>query len=77
MVAQRTALLAWTGQTLSIAPRLNTQLGLAHWGSSKVTGRGLVALVGKGQVYQITLKEGEEYVAHPGFVTFEGALYGC
>ena len=38
---------------------------LAHWGNSQVTGRGLLALVGKGQVYQIMLKAGEQYVAHP------------
>ncbi|KAK5148903.1 hypothetical protein LTR04_000363 [Oleoguttula sp. CCFEE 6159] len=40
-------------------------MSLAHWGNSQVTGRGLLALVGKGQVYQITLKVGEEYVVHP------------
>lgn len=33
-----------------------------------VTGRGLVALAGPGQVYQVTLKAGEEYVAYPGNV---------
>jgi len=33
---------------------------------STLTGRGLVALAGVGQVYQLTLKEGEQYVAHPG-----------
>lgn len=43
-------------------------MSLAHWGNSKITGRGLVALAGQGQIYQITLKAGEEYVAHPGNV---------
>lgn len=43
-------------------------MSLAHWGNSQITGRGLVALSGPGQVYQITLKPGEEYVAHPGNV---------
>lgn len=38
---------------------------LAHWGSSLVTGRGLLALVGKGQIYQVQLKAGEEYTVHP------------
>jgi hypothetical protein len=85
MVAQRRALLAWTGRSLSIKPTINASLvcgtprsslrdkrlililvqSLAHWGSSAVTGRGLVALVGQGQVYSVELKDGEQYVAHP------------
>ncbi|KAJ5621721.1 Mitochondrial biogenesis protein AIM24 [Penicillium herquei] len=68
MVAQRRALLAWTGRSLSIKPTINTNLGLAHWGSSEVTGRGLIALVGNGQVYSVELKEGEQYIAHPSNV---------
>lgn len=39
-----------------------------HWGNSEVTGRGLIALAGKGQIYSIDLKEGEQYIAHPGYV---------
>lgn len=68
IVAQRKALLAWTGQSLFVKPRLNYKLSVAHWGNSHVTGRGLLALVGKGQIYQISLKAGEEYVAHPSNV---------
>ncbi|EKD14228.1 uncharacterized protein L3040_003633 [Drepanopeziza brunnea f. sp. 'multigermtubi'] len=68
MVAQRGALLAWTGHTLHVSPALNRGMSLAHWGNSEITGRGLVALAGPGQVYQISLKAGEEYVAHPGNV---------
>lgn len=68
MVAQRNALLAWTGHTLAVSPTVNREMSLAHWGNSEVTGRGLVALAGSGQVYQIKLKAGEEYVAHPGNV---------
>lgn len=68
MVTQRNALLAWTGHTLSVQPRINRSMSVAHWGNSQVTGRGLVALAGPGQVYQVTLKAGEEYVAHPGNV---------
>ena len=68
MVTQRKALLAWTGHTLSVSPTLNRAMSLAHWGNSEITGRGLVALAGPGQIYQITLKPGEEYVAHPGNV---------
>lgn len=41
---------------------------LAHWGNSEVTGRGLLALVGKGQVFSVMLKEGEQYVVHPRYV---------
>lgn len=43
-------------------------MSLAHWGNSEVTGRGLVALAGPGQIYQVTLKAGEQYVAHPANV---------
>ncbi|KAJ5174343.1 Altered inheritance of mitochondria protein 24 [Penicillium canariense] len=68
MVAQRRALLAWTGRSLSIKPTINSNLSLAHWGSSEVTGRGLVALVGNGQVYSVELKDGEQYIAHPSNV---------
>ncbi|KAF2232344.1 hypothetical protein EV356DRAFT_470128 [Viridothelium virens] len=68
MIAQRQALLAWTGNTLSISPTLNTGMSLAHWGNSQITGRGLVALSGLGQIYQVTLKAGEDYVVHPSNV---------
>jgi hypothetical protein len=68
MVTQRKALLAWTGHTLSVSPTVNRSMSLSHWGNSHITGRGLVALAGPGQVYQITLKPGEEYVVHPGNV---------
>ncbi|KAL8797594.1 MAG: hypothetical protein Q9195_000411 [Heterodermia aff. obscurata] len=59
------ALLAWTGQTLSVRPTLNRRMSLAHWGSSEVTGRGLLALTGRGSICQLVLKTGEDYVAHP------------
>ncbi|CAL5874414.1 uncharacterized protein PFLUO_LOCUS8710 [Penicillium psychrofluorescens] len=68
MIAQRRALLAWTGRSLTIKPTVNTNLSLAHWGSSEVTGRGLMALVGNGQLYSIELKAGEQYIAHPSNV---------
>lgn len=67
-LAQRKALLAWTGSTLSVKPSLNAKLSLAYWGSSDVTGRGLLALAGQGQVYAIELAEGESYVVHPSNV---------
>lgn len=68
MVTQRKGLLAWTGHTLAITPTINRGMSLAHWGQSQVTGRGLVALAGAGQIYQVTLRPGEEYLAHPGNV---------
>lgn len=68
MVAQRSALLAWTGHTLTVTPRIQRHLPLAHWGSSELTGRGLAALSAKGHIYQVTLGEGEEFVAHPSNV---------
>lgn len=43
-------------------------MGLAHWGSTHLTGRGVVALSAPGQIYQLTLSEGEEFVAHPASV---------
>lgn len=33
-----------------------------------MTGRGLVCLAGKGNIYQVTLKTGEEYIVHPGSI---------
>ncbi|KAJ5086947.1 Mitochondrial biogenesis protein AIM24 [Penicillium alfredii] len=68
MVTQRRALLAWTGRSLTIKPTINTNLSLAHWGSSEITGRGLIALVGNGQLYSVELKAGEQYIAHPSNV---------
>jgi hypothetical protein len=43
-------------------------MSIAHWGSSRMTGRGLVAVAGPGKVYQVTLGPGEEYIAYPGNV---------
>lgn len=68
MVAQRNALLAWTGHTLQPSPRLQRGLSLAHWGNTLLTGRGLAALSAPGQAYQLTLGEGEEVVLHPSHV---------
>jgi hypothetical protein len=68
MVSQRNALLAWTGHTLTLSSRIQRGLSLAHWGSTLVTGRGLAALSAPGQIYQLTLSEGEEFVAHPASV---------
>lgn len=68
MVSQRNALLAWTGHTLSLSSRIQRRLSVAHWGSTFLTGRGLAALSAPGQIYQLTLAEGEEFVAHPASV---------
>jgi uncharacterized protein (AIM24 family) len=68
IISQRQALLAWTGHTLSLKPQYNVKLGLAHWGNTYITGRGLLALAGSGQIYQVQLKAGESYVAHPRYV---------
>ncbi|KKZ66195.1 altered inheritance-mitochondria protein 24, mitochondrial [[Emmonsia] crescens] len=68
MIAQQKALLAWTGHSLRIKPRLTRQLSLSHWGNSEVTGRGLLALVGNGQLYSVELKAGEQYISHPSNV---------
>ncbi|KAI1114022.1 mitochondrial biogenesis AIM24-domain-containing protein [Nemania sp. NC0429] len=68
IVSQRKALLAWTGYALAVTPRLRHQLPFAYWGSSELTGRGLAALSAPGQIYQLTLGDGEEFVAHPANV---------
>ncbi|KAF2416526.1 hypothetical protein EJ08DRAFT_99732 [Tothia fuscella] len=68
IVAQRSALLAWTGHALSVKPTFNTKMSAAHWGNTHTSGRGLLGLVGKGQIYQISLKTGEDYVVHPSNV---------
>ncbi|KAI5842602.1 mitochondrial biogenesis AIM24-domain-containing protein [Morchella snyderi] len=65
MLTQNDALLAWTGHSVSSKPTISHKMSLAHWGNSKLTGRGLVALIGRGQIYQVTLKPGEEYTIHP------------
>jgi uncharacterized protein (AIM24 family) len=67
-LAQRKALLAWTGSTLSVKPSINARFSVAYWGSSDVTGRGLLAMAGQGQVYSVELAEGESYVVHPANV---------
>ncbi|KZF21897.1 hypothetical protein L228DRAFT_284019 [Xylona heveae TC161] len=68
MVAQRHGLLAWTGHSLYVSPTVNARMSLSHWGNTQVTGRGLLALAGKGQLYQVTLQPGEEYIVHPSNV---------
>ncbi|USP80009.1 hypothetical protein yc1106_07283 [Curvularia clavata] len=68
IISQRQALLAWTGLTLKLKPQYNIKLGLAHWGNTYITGRGLLALTGNGQIYQVQVKAGESYVAHPSNV---------
>ncbi|KAL0634573.1 Altered inheritance of mitochondria protein 24, mitochondrial [Maublancomyces gigas] len=67
MLTQHDALLAWTGHSISSRPTISHKMSksLAHWGNSKLTGRGLVALIGRGQIYQVTLNPGEEFVVHP------------
>lgn len=67
-IAQRNALLAWTGHTLSITPRVQRGLAPAHWGNHFVTGRGLAAIAAPGQIYEVKLGEGEELVVHPSHV---------
>ncbi|ETN42845.1 uncharacterized protein HMPREF1541_02003 [Cyphellophora europaea CBS 101466] len=64
-ITQRKALLAWTGNSLAVAPVLPTTLSTSAYGTSTATGRGLLALSGVGQIYSLTLGPGESYVAHP------------
>lgn len=65
-VAQRNALLAWSGSTLTVKPKIVPSLSLSRWGNTVLSGRGEMALVGKGQIYQLTLQdETEEFAVHP------------
>ncbi len=41
---------------------------LAHWGNSSITGRGLLALAGRGSTVQVVLESKESYIVHPRFV---------
>ncbi|KAI7538620.1 hypothetical protein KC331_g10244 [Hortaea werneckii] len=68
ILAQRNALQAWTGPSLSLRPQVNTALSPAHWGQTHTTGRGLLALSGRGLIHQISLKQGEKYIVHPSHV---------
>jgi uncharacterized protein (AIM24 family) len=67
-LSQRKTLLAWTGSTLTIKPTISPSLSVATWGTSTVTGRGLLALVGSGQIFSLQLSPGETYIAHPSNV---------
>lgn len=68
-VAQRDALFAWAGAALHVQP--NTSLfgssrgGTTRWGNTYLTGRGDVALVGRGQIFKIDLTEDEDILVHP------------
>lgn len=64
-LAQRASLLAWTGSNLRVTPTLSSRLSLAHWGTSNLTGRGLVALSATGHTFALDLAKGESYIAHP------------
>ncbi|KAI5793885.1 mitochondrial biogenesis AIM24-domain-containing protein [Peziza echinospora] len=64
MVSQKKALLAWCGHSIAVKPTIDRKLSLSHWGNSKVSGRGLVALAGKGQIFQVVLQPGEEFIVH-------------
>ncbi|KAL8646993.1 MAG: hypothetical protein Q9210_005817 [Variospora velana] len=41
---------------------------LAHWGNTSITGRGLLALAGRGSIAQVVLDSEESYIAHPSNV---------
>jgi hypothetical protein len=51
-----------------VSPTINRQLGLAHLGSTKLSGRGLVSLAGKGQIHEVVLDEFDKYIVHPSNV---------
>jgi len=48
-----------------VKPKPNLRLSIAHWGNSHITGRGLLALAGNGQIYQVNVDANEEYIVHP------------
>lgn len=67
-LSQRKSLLAWTGSTLAVTPTISPSLSVVNWGTSTATGRGLLALVGSGQIFSLQLSPGETYIAHPSNV---------
>lgn len=68
VVSQRNALTAWTGRSLNATPNITTTFGLANFGQTTLTGRGLVALAAKGGSYSVQLQQGEQFIAAPGHV---------
>ncbi|CCU77051.1 mitochondrial protein Fmp26 [Blumeria hordei DH14] len=68
VIAQRNALLAWTGHSLSLSARVGRGFGFARWGNTKVTGRGLIAMTGSGTIFQVRLQVGEKFVVNPSNV---------
>ncbi|KAF2857532.1 hypothetical protein K470DRAFT_206313, partial [Piedraia hortae CBS 480.64] len=74
-IIKKNAILAWAGEKLALTPSLTgasrgTSL-LSHaisLSGTEITGRGLVAVVGKGALHQINLKNGEEYILRRGNV---------
>ena len=70
IIAQRNALLAWTGHNLTPTPRLQRALLTSplHWGATYLTGRGLVALSAPGQTYRVELAAGEDIILHPSHI---------
>ncbi|KAK9470540.1 mitochondrial biogenesis AIM24-domain-containing protein [Dipodascopsis tothii] len=70
-VVSKDSLLAWTGATLTVRARALPRIRTL--GTSFLSGRGEIALVGRGNVYQVTLKEGDEVAVRPGnVVAFSG-----
>ncbi|ODQ65239.1 hypothetical protein NADFUDRAFT_83274 [Nadsonia fulvescens var. elongata DSM 6958] len=68
-IAQRKALVAWSGAALRIEPNTpslrSNRASFPKWGTTGVYGRGEVALVGNGHVYRIELQQDEEILVHP------------
>ena len=80
IVTQRKALVAWTGPLLTPTPKIIQSHVLTafpskavltgkapSWGCTKLTGRGVAALSGRGFIQEISLAEDEEFIVHPRF----------
>lgn len=69
-IVQSKSLLAWSGSTLLLHPAIRDShsISLATWGSTTCSGRGLLALEGKGNIFSVTLAGKESYVVHPSNV---------
>ncbi|ODV92558.1 hypothetical protein CANCADRAFT_15129, partial [Tortispora caseinolytica NRRL Y-17796] len=64
-VTQKSGVYAWSGPSLSVSTKLDSKMNFANWATTLLSGRGQVALLAKGQVYQIKVEEGESIAINP------------
>lgn len=63
-IAQRNALLAWSGGSLFLTTVFNRRGSATRWGNTRISGRGQVVLAVSGDSFRLDLSEGEDYIVH-------------